>query len=323
MPRRMLFLVFMLGLGLVTQPVTAKPAVVASIKPVHSLVAVVMGEVAEPRLLVSGAQSPHTYAMTPADAAALEQADLVVWVGPALESFLSRPIENLVAADASLALTGIDGLTTHPNRASGVWATGQRSGESPGDGHRGSKHGQSHNGHVGHDAEVDPHIWLNPRNAVAIVTAVARRLAAIDPGNAERYRQNAEQARERLQQLDQRLAERLAPVQDVPYLVFHDAYQYLEARYRLNAAGAIKLNPSRQASAQRILRIRETIDARAVTCIFREPQFASDVVRTVRGDSAIRIATLDPLGRDQSPGANAYFAIMEKIATNLRACLAQ
>ncbi len=75
--------------------------VVASIKPVHSLAAAVMKGVGEPTLLMKGAASPHTYAMKPSDARALSDADVVIWVGEGIETFLTKPLET-VAGDAKV-----------------------------------------------------------------------------------------------------------------------------------------------------------------------------------------------------------------------------
>ena len=76
-------------------PAHAFDGVVASIKPVHSLVAGVMQGVGEPTLIVKGAASPHTYALRPSDAAALERASLVFWVGPEMEAFLGKALGSL------------------------------------------------------------------------------------------------------------------------------------------------------------------------------------------------------------------------------------
>ena len=75
----------------------AEPQVVASIKPVHSLVAAVMEGVGTPDLIVGGAASPHAYALKPSQAKSLEEADLIFWIGPELESFLEKPIETIGA----------------------------------------------------------------------------------------------------------------------------------------------------------------------------------------------------------------------------------
>ena len=69
--------------------------VVVSIKPIHSLVAAVIGDTGTPHLIVKGNASPHAYALKPSDADALQRARVVFWVGPELENFLERSIDTL------------------------------------------------------------------------------------------------------------------------------------------------------------------------------------------------------------------------------------
>src|SRR5690606_41728151 len=87
------------------------PSVVASIKPIHSLVAAVMGEVGKPTLIVEGAASPHSYALRPSQAAEIAGADLVFWVGPELETFLRAPLDAIAGSVRTIRLDQSAGLT--------------------------------------------------------------------------------------------------------------------------------------------------------------------------------------------------------------------
>src|SRR5262245_21229470 len=87
------------------------PPVVASFKPIHSLVAAIMEGVGTPLLLVKGAASPHSYALTPKDAAALQDAKLIFWIGDGMEHFLHKAIDTLPRDAKSVELAGIEGLT--------------------------------------------------------------------------------------------------------------------------------------------------------------------------------------------------------------------
>ena len=367
----------------IAAPAQAAPEVVATVKPLHSLVSAVMDGVGEPKLLLEAGQSPHTYSLTPSDAAALERADLVVWVGPALEAFLERPVRNIAREDAAFQLMRLDGLTVLGTREGGAWAEHAHAhsgddhghGESHeaadksehdhdhghdhaedhghgddhdhgdehahGDGHdHGDErdHGHDHGDHdradehdhaAGHahtiqgipEDEVDPHIWLDPENARVIVHALADRLAALDPEHAETYRQNAEATRQRIAEADAEVAEQIAPVADAPYVVFHDAYHYFEAHYGTNAVGSITLSPDRKPGAQRLAEIRGKITELDARCVFREPQFAPDLVETVVENTDARIGTLDPLGVDHAAGPDAYPQTLRDLASDLSDCL--
>ena len=99
----------------------AAPLVVASIKPVHALLAAVMTGVGAPILLVEGAASPHAYSLKPSQARVLQQADVIVWVGAEVETFLQRPIATLGATARVVMLTAAAGLEKLPPRRGGVF----------------------------------------------------------------------------------------------------------------------------------------------------------------------------------------------------------
>jgi zinc transport system substrate-binding protein len=318
--------VSLVGLVTATAPAMADggPRVVASVKPVHALVAAVMGEVASPTLLVDGAQSPHTYDLKPSEALALERADLVFWVGPSLESFLTRPLRSLSSADHVVHLQNAKGVHLLKTRKGGAWA-----------GHAHHDHGAEHeheaHGHEGEhgnhastglpEARIDPHIWLNPDNARAIVQVAAARLAKIDPANAATYRANAGAAADEIAVLAQDIDAQVSAVRTRPYVVFHDAYQYFERAFGLNAVGAITLSPDRQPSARRLQEIRAQIRDLDARCVFREPQFAPELVDTVVEGAPARVGVLDPLGADLPKGPDAYSKLLQNLADSLTACL--
>lgn len=286
------------------------PLVVASIKPVESLVAGVMaGTGDEPYLLVPGAASPHTYSLRPSDMRALSQARVVFWVGPMLETFLNRPLKNLPADVRVVALSQAPGIKLLPVRAGFGIAPDEDMADHA---HRS----------LPHDAEINPHIWLDPRNAEAMVHEITRVLSTIEPAHAARYQTNATALEARLSRLDQHLAHILAPVKTVPFMVFHDAYAYLDTRYGLRAVGALTVEPSLPPGARRVEAARQAITHYGVRCMFREPEFASPLVRTVTAGSDVRIGVLDPLGADLKPGPDLYFELMDTLGTHLDSCLA-
>jgi zinc transport system substrate-binding protein len=282
------------------------PWAVASIKPIHSLLAGVMAGVGAPALLVKGFASPHSYALKPSDAALLDHARIVFWVGPALERFLERPLKTLGGDAILVALLETVGLTRFAARPSGLWQFGQ-------------------NAHPIDAADtgtlVDGHIWLDPVNAKTIVQRMALELSAVDPDQAARYVENAAALGRRLEALDAELAAALAPVATRPFIVFHDAYQYFEARYGLAGAGSIMLDPDQPPGAERLAAIQARLAAEGAICVFREPQFPTALVETVTRDTDARIGELDPEGAALPDGPELYFTLLRNIATALVGCL--
>jgi zinc transport system substrate-binding protein len=344
------------------------PGVAASIKPVHSLVAAVMDGVGDPHLVVSGGASPHTYSLRPSDATALQEADVVFWVGPDLETFLQAPIATLAAGAAVVELAEADGLVRLPYREGGPFAGhdhdhgdaadaaaaaddghGDDHGHDDGHGHDDHDHGHDDHDHDdhghddhghddhghddhghddhghGHDhghGSTDMHLWLDPQNAEAFAEAVVAALAEADPANAEAYRANGEALAARLDALTAELEATLEPVHDRPFVVFHDAYQYLEHRFDLNTVGSITVSPDVQPGAQRLAEIQHTIEELGAVCVFAEPQFEPRLVEVVTAGTGARPGVLDPLGADLPDGPDLYFDLMRRNARALADCLA-
>lgn len=303
MPMRLL----LLSIFIVALPLHAAdaPRVVATIAPIHSLAAGVMAGVATPELLVSGAASPHSYMLKPSQVRALQGADLVVWSGEGVESFMPRTLRALKEGPRQLKLAAQPGMKLLPAREGGVW---------------GGAHDHDHD-HRGHEGGVDGHLWLDPANARVAVSALVVELARIDPPRAERYRRNGDALLMRLDRLDRDIEALLAPVRGVPYLVFHDGYHYFEDRYRLNAVGSISVDPEHKPGAKRLRELGAMIKQRQVRCLFSEPQFSPAAVAAVTAGSGVKSGVLDPLGSRHEPGEGLYFEMMRALGESLRSCL--
>jgi zinc transport system substrate-binding protein len=279
---------------------------------VQSLVAAVMDGVGAPQLLVPGAASPHTYSLRPSDARLLRGAGLVFWIGPIYESFLTKPLASLAGEARIVRLADAQGVTVLRQREGGVWGAGDEH-------HR---HGDSAaSGRPSDDPEGDGHVWLDPRNARAMVAAIVEALAAADPAAAARYRENGAAELRRIEALEGELAQRLAPVRGRPFVVFHDAYQYFEARFGLAAAGSIALHPEQRPGGRRVRELQARLRELGGACVFSEPQFEPALVRTLVADSGAKAGVLDPLGADVPDGPEAYFTVLRRLADSLVACL--
>ena len=296
----------------------AEPQVAASIKPVHSLVAGVMQGVGEPVLLVSGGASPHDYSLKPSEARAINQAQVVFWIGPDLESFLVRPLDNVKDQVRVVALLDAPGVTVLPLREGGAWEPHPYGR----DGHDHEQEADDDNGHGhAHAADRDAHVWLDPVNAMAMVRQIMNVLGEVDPAHHADYQRNGAALIERLAQLNRQLAADLAPVKEQPYLVFHDAYQYFEQRYGLNAIGSVVVSAERRPGARRVAEIQARIRDLQARCVFSEPQFQPALVETIIAGGAVRRGVLDPMGAELPPGPDAYFQLLQGLATALRTCL--
>lgn len=279
------------------------PRVAADIAPVHSLAARVMQGAGEPDLIVQQGASPHSHRLRPSEAAAIEQAEIVFWTSRGLTPWMPAALDALNGDVLAVELMEADGTTVLPMREDAVFAD-------HGHGHR---HDHAHGG-------PDAHAWLDPRNAALWVGLIADTLASADPGNAVLYRQNAAAAKAEIEAAAAQASGMLSPHQDRRFIVFHDAYQYFEARFGLTAAGAISDGDATDPSAGRIAEIRELAGG-GVDCVFTEPLTNTGLIEAAVGAGA-RVAVIDPLGAELPPGPQLYTDLIRDIAGRMAGCLA-
>ncbi|MGV2106813.1 zinc ABC transporter substrate-binding protein ZnuA [Agrobacterium vitis] len=298
----------------------AAPDVVASIKPVNSIVAAIMKGAGTPHLLVEGAGSPHDYSLKPSKAKALQQADLIFWVGPGLETFLDKPLDALAGKAKVVALAEAKGLELLPLREGGPFET-----HDDGDAHE-AEHDHDHDKGQGHDHDDehgahDMHIWLDPDNAKAMAATIADALSTADKANAPLYAENLARFQAQVDAMDKQIATMLAPVKDKPFIVFHDAYQYFEHRYHVTVAGSVTVSPEKAPGAERVSALHAKIKSLDAACIFAEPQFTPKLIKVVSEGSNARTGTLDPLGTGLADGPDLYPALITDLATAMATCL--
>ncbi len=314
------------------------PRVVASIKPVHSLVSFVMQGVGKPDLLLKVETSPHMFNLRPSIAAAIQDANIIFWVGEAMETSLADPIDALVTDARVVALSTADHLVVKPNRHEFVF---QPYGDYHHETHEmeeveqredkahkaeASDHGHEHQHDHGHGHEhshgsLDMHLWLDPANAVHMVRMTAAKLSELNPTNAEIYASNADAFERRADQLLDELSERLAPAKGIPFIVYHDACRYFEERFGLTAAGSVLGSSHQPMSIHRVLKLRELVYEYNIKCVFSDPQIQSKNLKVVVEGSSARIATIDPLGANIEDGPELYFVLIDKLADSFIDCL--
>ena len=308
--------------------------VVASIKPVHSLVSGVMAGVGEPHLIIRGAVSPHTFSLRPSDSMVLENARVVFLVDELIEFPLIGPVNTLAHDARVVMLSEAKGLVHRPLREGRDFEAhdhgadehhGHHEGEEHSDEEETHGHGadddHEHHGHEEHGA-FDPHIWLDPVNAKAMASMIASTLSEADPANAETYAANAEALSQRLEDLTAEIAAEMESVRDRPFVVFHDAYRHFEDRFGLRAVGSVVISVDQSPGVRRIMELRDKVHGLGAVCVFAEVQFESRLVDTIIEGTSARTGLLDPLGAADEAGPEAYFDLIRNMAASFKSCLA-
>mgnify|MGYP001292682459 CR=1 FL=1 len=324
---------------------SAETKVIASIKPLHSLVSYVMNGVGTPGILVDGSSSPHTFQLKPSHATMLQEADIVFWIGEDLESFLETPLESIAKNSKHITLMESDEIELLKFREKNIFGghddhddhgdehdehadehgDGHDEHDEHGDGHdehdeHADEHGDGHDDH--HDGhahgEHDIHFWLDPEIAKTIVKIVTRELSEIDPANSSTYKSNSTKA---INDIDQLIMDTKSKINsNASYVVFHDAYQYFEKRFGVEVVGALTVNPEVLPGAKQLSEIREVIEHENINCLFSEPQFNPSIAETIASDTGIKSAIIDPLGAELDPGKDLYFDLIGDIASSFESC---
>ena len=328
----------------------AEIKVVASIKPIHSLVSYLMDGIGKPDLIVDGYASPHGFAMKPSHAKMLQNADLIFWVGEDLENFLEKPLSSIAKKAEKIELIEIKGLQVLKFRERNIFDEhdhehghddhGKKEDDHDDHGHdddHGKKeddhdhdhddHGKKeddhddhgHDDHEGHaHGEFDPHIWLDPINAKAMLNEMAEHLIENDPKNEAKYKSNLAKA---LQEIDKLTIDVMTDLSNsVSSIVFHDAYQYFEERFNVKVLGAFTVNTDVMPGAEQLAEIREIIEHDKVACVFSEPQFNPDIINAVAKDMKIKTGVVDPLGATLDPGKDLYFNLIRNMSASFKGC---
>ncbi len=280
------------------------PVVLATIKPLHSLAAVVTDGVSEPRLLIDGNMSPHLFQLKPSHIKAVEQADIVLWAGEGVERFIPSLLKKFAADAIEIELAALTGVTTHKSRSSQAESFSER--------HSDDDHDHS---------DIDYHLWLEPRNAAILVDELARQLTVLDPVNGDKYLANAINFKRKLESQVAEVQEILSDVQGQSYLIYHDSLQYFEKAYGLGEAIVVTSQPQMQAGAKRLKAIRSKVVSARPGCIFSEPQFRSPALKALATDLHLRSETVDPLASDFEAGASLYTDWMKHTAETIAICL--
>lgn len=238
----------------------------ASIVPLADWVKQVGGDKVDVYTIVPPGVNPHAFELTPGLMTKLNKTDLLVFNGAGLEFWLDNVLDNLKGKKATFTS---DGLEIHA------------------DDHHDHDHG-------------NPHVWLNPQNAIHQVKKIYFALADVDSANTAFYASNAELYIKHLEILDSDIQQQVDSWAQKKFVCFHPAWDYFADRYGLEMAGVIENRPGQEPSPKDIADIINVVLDIGAKAIFVEAQFPSRVAEMIAEESDIQVVPLDPLGGSQN-----------------------
>lgn len=298
---------------------TVFAVVVTSIRPLGFIASAITDGVMATEVLLPDGASPHNYALRPSDVQRLRDADLVIWVGPEMETFLIKSLTH-VATDKQIALSKlstIKPLLIKNEKLSSDAAKVGINGDS-----------ENHNDHIGGNLEdihshyeYNMHIWLSISIVRQAAIAIHNQLLELVPQDRDKLDANLRQFEDQLAQTEKNVGIMLASVQGKGYFFFHDAWGYFEKDFGLAPLGYFTVNPEIQPGAQHLHQIRTKLVEQKAVCIFAEPQFRPAVINAVANGTGVRSGTLDPLGSGIALSKDSYVSFLSKLSQQYVSCL--
>ena len=331
--------------------------IVSDIRPVHSLVSMVLGDLATSELIASRSVSPHDYVMRPSEVRLVSEADIIFWTGPSILPALEKFLEELPPETKVISLLDEIEDSLLPIRDPVSFYENEHEGHDDHEGHDEHGHeghddhdkhdeneheghddheGHDEHGHEGHDdhdkhdenehghhhhhhGDFDPHAWLDPNLVLEWIDIIAEVMSDADPANQDTYLANAEQAKAQIIKHDQEIHDRLHDV-NPKFVLYHDAFQYFEIHYGLSAIGSISDIVGSDPGARHIRRLIDRISEVGVSCAFSEPLFEDDLLETVVSGADINVYEIDPTGARIEPGPDLYLELISSIADSFIEC---
>jgi len=301
------FLLLLWTTGLILAPGLSAEAktlkVIATIKPLYSLVASVMGDKGDLQLLVKGGLDPHIYRLKPSNIRQIHDSDVVFYIDPDMETFLKRIFKRSYGNFMAVPMAQQKNIHLIPYRTSKIWYMDA----------------DADAAHADEDAR-DLHIWLDPANARRMVQVIEEVLSNLDPYNRLTYIQNAQKTIARLYTLEEEIREQLRPLRDKPMIVYHDAFQYFERSFGLKSVGAILLKSDHTPSVKHIKILKKLAAKKKVTCVLGMPGAHPRIATVVMSGTNAGFGIVDPLGLYLEKGPELYFDMMREMAKAVVDC---
>jgi zinc transport system substrate-binding protein len=298
-----------LALAFLPASVIAAPNIVVSLKPLELLVRAVATEDTAVTTLVGPGSNPHNYSMKPSQRRALSEADAIFWVGPEMETFLTRLLNDGEFQPRSHAFLPGDTKDGHNESE---------------EAHPDQSHSHSHDHHdhsAGEDGADDPHIWLDPESSLEMARDIHAVLAALPDADKATLDANLKRFEQSIADVEKEINQQLEPARALSLFTYHNAFTHFAAHYNLPLAGVLTLNPELSPGARHIAEVQDRLGNATRPCLMTERPFNQESWAPIIGDIAVNFTDWDPLASDIKADADGYVAFQRSLADAVLECL--
>jgi len=259
----------------------AQVKLVTTILPLQLIANEITSGISNPTVILDGTQDPHHPALRPSQRLQIGEAELFVWVGPALETGFDRIIGDLDAR-----------IVTAMDLPIIIHALGD---------------------------QADPHVWLDTSNAAAIAKSITSMLVDLDPGNEAVFRNNLAAFQLKTAKLEKDIQQLLDTTSFPPYVVYHDAFQYFEKQAGLAHEASFTGNEEIQPGIRKILEVKNILEVTNARCIIVSASVNSEFLQNQLDVDGLRFVEADVLGSSLDD-ALSYNQLMLSLAGAFNRC---
>ncbi len=289
----------------------------ATMYPVYDFTQKIAGDKADVQLLIPVGQSSHHWEPGQKEMKELQEADMLVYNGAGLEGWVDKVLTSIdgdiVAVDSSKDVNLIASTHTHDHEEDRDHEEAVE--EEHNHEHEHDEAEEEHNHEHEHEhGAYDPHIWLDPKNAVIQIENIANTLIAADPENADFYRANLDKYREEFMAIDTMYQEQLSSLARDTIVVSHEAYGYICHEYGLNQVGIEGIFAEGEPDAKTMAQIIDFVKNQNITTIFTEELIdtkTADAISAETGAKTVYLNPLEGLSQEEIDAGDDYVSVMK------------
>jgi len=275
-----------------------------SIRPLALIGREVVGDYAKHLTLLPPGVTPHDYVLKISDISRLKQADVIVWMGPDIEPYLSKIIPRLATNKKQTRVINVSDVNQVPGiKLLAIKKTNDHQHEEDGTPNLSP-------------ASYDPHLWLSPVNARVIADALTKKIEYIDPGSQKEMESKLKSFRQKMNFISIKDSD----LNYKPYVVYHNAFIYLENHLKIKNSGAITDNHHSKAGLRHIVNMSEKISSEHIACMISPLSFDEKLVEKVFGGNQFSLSRLD-LMADLSKEDTLYTEYLKSFIQDLKVCI--
>jgi len=301
--RHRIFLIWILAILVLSPPSSSsgksqpRLKVMASLFPLQEFARAVGGDRIQATLLLPPGAEGHTWEPKPSDVVKITQADVFIYIGPSMEPWVDKVLKTVQAKDLKVV---------EASRGLPLLEAEDRGGKIKG----------------GPSEKLDPHVWLDFTLDLKIVDAIAVAFSEKDPTHAPSYRNNAEDYKAKLRELDQKYLESLAKCRHRHILLSgHAAFAYLTRRYGLQQISLSGVSPNAEPTPKRMAQLLQATKKYGIKYIYSEELVNPRLSRALAEEAKVSVLVLNPghnLTREEVQKKITFLGLMEMNLRNLK-----